>query len=148
MLTRRAPSTFPLAAIAPYYLDWLAHPSYDDYWKRWSIEEHYADIRVPALHIAAWYDIFLGGSLRNYLGLKAGAGTEEARKGQRSLVVIGGHSGGGRKIGEVDFGPEAEKFNEDENYTALVRLSFQRRPKRICQRQAGQDFRHGRQPMA
>ena len=100
--------------IAPYFLDWLAHPSYDDYWRRWSIEEHYADIRVPALHVAAWYDIFLGGSLHNYVGLKARAATEEARKGQRLLIVIGGHAGGGRKIGEVDFGPQAEKFNEDE----------------------------------
>ena len=102
------------ATVAPYYLDWLAHPSYDDYWKRWSIEEHYADIRVAALHVAAWYDIFLGGSLRNYIGLKAQAATEEARKRQRLLVAIGGHAGDGRKIGEVDFGPEAEKFDEGE----------------------------------
>jgi hypothetical protein len=102
------------STIAPYFLDWLAHPSYDDYWRRWSIEEHYADIRVPALHTAAWYDIFLGGSLRNYIGLKTHAATEEARKGQRLLVAIGGHAGEGRKIGEVDFGPEAEKFNEGE----------------------------------
>ena len=102
------------AKIAQYYLDWLAHPSYDEYWKRWSIEEHYADIRVPALITAAWYDIFLGGSLRNYIGLKAGAATEEARHGQRLLVVIGGHAGVGRKIGAVDFGPEAEKYSEDE----------------------------------
>jgi putative CocE/NonD family hydrolase len=101
------------AKVAPYFLDWLAHPSYDDYWKRWSIEEHYADIRVPALHIAAWYDIFLGGSLRNYLGLRAGAATEEARKDQRLVVTIGGHAGEGRKIGTVDFGPAAEEFNED-----------------------------------
>jgi putative CocE/NonD family hydrolase len=42
------------------------------------------------------------------------AATEEARKGQRLLVTIGGHAGDGRKIGEVDFGPEAEKFKEDE----------------------------------
>ena len=102
------------STIAPYFLDWLAHPSYDDYWRRWSIEEHYSDIRVPALHTAAWYDIFLGGSLRNYIGLKAHAATEEARKGQRLLVAIGGHAGEGRKIGEFDFGPEAEKFNENE----------------------------------
>jgi uncharacterized protein len=102
------------STIAPYFLDWLSHPSYDDYWRRWSIEEHYADIRVPALHTAAWYDIFLGGSLHNYVGLKTHAATEEARKGQRLLVAIGGHSGDGRKIGEVDFGPEADKFNEGE----------------------------------
>ena len=102
------------AALAPYFLDWLAHPAYDDYWKRISIEDHFAQIHVPALHIGAWYDIFLGGSLRNYMGIKANGGSEEARKGQRLLVVIGGHAGGGRKIGEVDFGPEAEKYSENE----------------------------------
>ncbi len=100
------------SALAPYFLDWLAHPSYDDYWKHLSIEPHYPDITVPALHIAAWYDIFLGGSLRNYLGLKTHAATEEARKGQHLLVIIGGHAGEGRKIGEIDFGPEAAKFSE------------------------------------
>ncbi len=99
-------------SLAPYFLDWLAHPAYDDYWRRINLEDHYPDIRVPALHIAAWYDIFLGGSLRNYIGLKAHAATEEARKGQRLLVVIGGHAGDGRKIGDVDFGPEAAKYDE------------------------------------
>ena len=102
------------SVLAQYFLDWLEHPSYDAYWKRLSIEEYYPDIRVPALHIAAWYDIFLGGSLRNYAGLKARAATEEARKGQRLLVIVGGHAGGGRKIGDLDFGPEAAKFNEGE----------------------------------
>lgn len=100
-------------ALAPYFLDWLAHPNYDEYWKRWSIEEHYPDIVVPALHVAAWYDIFQGGALRNYEGIKAHGGSEAARKGQHLLVTIGGHAGGGRKIGEVDFGAVAEQFNED-----------------------------------
>jgi putative CocE/NonD family hydrolase len=102
------------ASLAPYFLDWLQHPSYDDYWKHVSIEEHFGDIAVPALHIAAWYDIFLGGSLRNYEGIKAHGGSDAARRGQRLLVVIGGHSGGGRKIGEVDFGPEAERGAEND----------------------------------
>src|SRR6202023_1792821 len=30
-----------LASLAPYLADWLAHPEYDDYWKRLSIEEHF-----------------------------------------------------------------------------------------------------------
>jgi len=101
-------------SLAPYFLDWLTHPAYDDYWKRLNLEDHYPDIRVPALHIAAWYDIFLGGSLRNFAGLKARAATEEARNGQRLLVTIGGHAGGGRKIGDLDFGPEATKYEEDD----------------------------------
>jgi len=99
--------------LTPYFNDWLAHPDYDDYWKSWSIEEHFADINVPILTIAAWYDIFLGGSLRNYIGVKAHGGSDAARKGQRLLVTIGGHAGSGRKIGDVDFGPAAV-FDEDE----------------------------------
>ncbi len=103
--------------LAPYFLDWLAHPSYDDYWKSVSIEERYGDIQVPALHVAAWYDIFLSGSLRNYAGIRA-HGVESARAGQRLMVIIGGHAGSGRKIGEVDFGPAAEQWNEDETTLA------------------------------
>jgi putative CocE/NonD family hydrolase len=102
----------PIAA--PYFLDWLDHPNYDDYWKRWSIEENYASIQVPALTVAAWYDIFQGGALRNYQGMRAKAGNESARNKQRLLVVIGGHAGSGRKIGDVDFGPAAEEFHEND----------------------------------
>jgi uncharacterized protein len=96
-----------LPRLASYFLDWLAHPSYDEYWKRWSIEEHYPDIRVPAYVVAAWYDIFEGGSLRNYLGITEHGGTEEARTRTRLQVEIGGHAGGGPKIGEVDFGKQS-----------------------------------------
>jgi hypothetical protein len=99
--------------LAPYFLDWLDHPAYDSYWKQWSIEENYANIQVPALTITAWYDIFMGGSLRNYMGMKANAGTEAARKSQQLVVTIGGHSGWGRTVGEVDFGPDAP-FDENE----------------------------------
>ncbi len=101
------------AALAPYFLDWLSHPLYDDYWKQWSIEENFQNIQVPALTVAAWYDIFQGGSLRNYAGLHAHAGNEDARKGQHLLVAIGGHSGSGRTVGAVDFGLGAP-FSEND----------------------------------
>jgi hypothetical protein len=104
---------YSTAELAPYFLDWIAHPNYDDYWKPISIEEHFADINVPVLTVAAWYDIFLGGSLRNYSGIRARGG-EGARAGQRLLVIIGGHAGDGRKIGDVDFGPAATQWNEDD----------------------------------
>jgi len=99
-------------SLATYYADWLAHPSYDDYWKALSIEEHYSQIQVPVFNIAAWYDIFLGGSLRNYELLKTKGGSDATRKGQRLLVTTGGHAGGPRKVGELDFGEKAE-FDED-----------------------------------
>jgi len=92
--------------IAPYFKDWLAHPNFDEYWKQWSIEDHYAQIEVPVLNIAAWYDIFLGGSLKNYVRLKTDGGTEAARKGQRLVVTVGGHAGQSStgKVGGVEFG--------------------------------------------
>ena len=111
-------------AFAPYFLDWLDHPSYDDYWKAVSIEDHFSNITVPALHVAAWYDIFLGGSLRNYLGIKSHGGSAGARSGQRLLVIVGGHAGDGPKIGALDFGKDSN-FDEDEDHHSVVRLSFQ-----------------------
>jgi putative CocE/NonD family hydrolase len=124
--------------LAPYFLDWLAHPNYDEYWKKWSIEDHWSDIQVPALHTAAWYDIFQGGSISNYEGLKEHAANEAARGGQRLLVVIGGHAGGGQRIGDVDFGAAAAEFSEPkivlEWYEFLfkgVQNGFAKKPVRI-----------------
>jgi hypothetical protein len=103
------------AGIAPYFTDWLAHPNFDAYWKQWSIEDHYGQIQVPVLSFGAWYDIFLGGTLRNYQRLKTEAGTEAAKHGQRLVVYVGGHAGGSssRKVGAVDFG-EKLPIDEDE----------------------------------
>jgi putative CocE/NonD family hydrolase len=103
------------SGIAPYFKDWLAHPSFDAYWKQWSIEDHYAQIQVPVLSFGAWYDIFLGGTLRNYARLKTEAGTDAAKHGQRLVVYVGGHAGGSssRRVGAVDFG-EKLPIDQDE----------------------------------
>ncbi len=100
-------------SLAPYFLDWLDHPEYDDYWKKWAIDANYDKIQVPALTVAAWYDIFQGGSLRNFLGLKNHAGNQAARAGQHLLIAIGGHAGQGEEIGTVDFGPAAAQYSEN-----------------------------------
>jgi uncharacterized protein len=115
-LTEYAALEAPSASgIAPYFKDWLAHPSFDAYWKQWSIEDHYAQIQVPVLSFGAWYDIFLGGTLRNYSRLKAEAGTDAAKHGQRLVVYVGGHAGGSssRRVGAVDFG-EQLPIDQDE----------------------------------
>jgi hypothetical protein len=95
-----------VAGIAPYYQDWLSHPGYDDYWRQWSIEERYGRVQVPVFSLGAWYDLFLGGTLKNHARLKTEAGSEAARRGQRLLVYVSGHSGPAdqRKVGAVDFG--------------------------------------------
>jgi hypothetical protein len=93
--------------LAPYYYDWLRHPDYDDYWKQLSIEEHFGQIRVPALHVGAWYDYFEDGPVRNFVGIRARGGSEAARRGQRLVMIVGGHAGAGPKIGDVDFGKDS-----------------------------------------
>ena len=78
---------FPIfRAGAPYFFDWLAHPYYDDYWRKLCIEEYYTKIDVPTLNIGGWYDIFAGGTVRNYIGMKTkGAGTA----GRKPRLVMG-----------------------------------------------------------
>ena len=94
--------------LARYYYDWLAHPEYDDYWKKVCIEEHHSQIDVPALNYGGWYDIFLGGTLRNYMRMRGMGATENARKGQRLLigpwVHAGASPGGARPVGDGYFG--------------------------------------------
>src|SRR5712671_6354577 len=101
--------------IAPYFKDWLAHPNFDEYWKQLSIEDHYAQIQVPVFSMGAWYDIFLGGTLKNYVRLKTEAGTEAARRGQRLAVSVGGHAGesSSGKVGAVEFGNKLPADGDD-----------------------------------
>jgi putative CocE/NonD family hydrolase len=109
----KPPSEYPVidpgtaSGLADYYFDWIAHPAYDAYWRQWSIEERYAQIRVPALIVAGWYDLFLDGSIRNFEGLRRAGGSEAARSGVRLVIIPGGHAGFDRKVGEVDFGKDS-----------------------------------------
>ena len=69
-----------------YFLDWLAHPTYDDFWRRWSIDEDYSRLTTPALHVAGWYDVFLTGTVKNFISLREESGTEEARNLQKLVI--------------------------------------------------------------
>jgi putative CocE/NonD family hydrolase len=71
---------------ARFYFDWLEHSRYDDYWAELAVAPRHARVRVPALNVGGWYDVFLGGTLENYAGMRRSGGSEEARTGQRLLV--------------------------------------------------------------
>ena len=60
--------------------------SYDDYWRSIAPKERHAQITVPALNIGGWYDLFLGGTIANYTGMKQHGATEAAR---RPRLMIG-----------------------------------------------------------
>jgi len=97
--------------LADYYFDWLAHPSFDDYWKKLCIEDQHSNVTTPALNIGGWYDIFLGGTIRNYLGMRENAATEEARNGQKLIIGPWQHSSRGTSMaGSHYFGVAADSM--------------------------------------
>jgi uncharacterized protein len=118
--TRLLPeSTFPVLQLNPpqslasYYFDWLKHPENDTYWKQWSIEPHYYEMPLAAYHVGGWYDVFLRGTLRNYIGMRTHAPTEWARDHQYLTIGPWIHDGPmDGKAGEVDFGRQAA-FDEN-----------------------------------
>jgi uncharacterized protein len=73
-------------AVAPWYFDWIRHWIRDDYWKTWSIRDHYAAVKIPVLDIAGWYDSFLAGGVENFTGMVAHGGTPDARRDQRLVI--------------------------------------------------------------
>jgi putative CocE/NonD family hydrolase len=90
---------------APYYFDWLAHPDYDEYWQSLDVSRHHHQITTPALNIGGWYDIFLGGTIANYLGMREKGATDQARSGQRLLIGPWAHvTPFANPVGDVDFG--------------------------------------------
>ena len=61
-------------------------------------------IRVPALIVAGWHDIFLRGSLQAYTALRTRGGTPEAREGTRLIVGPWAHGVLGGAFFERNFG--------------------------------------------
>jgi putative CocE/NonD family hydrolase len=95
--------------LAPYFRDWISHETDDEYWKAVRVKDHFSEMTIKGLHGAGWHDIFLAGSIQNYLGLRAQAATQEAREGQRLLVGPWAHAATSPegKIGDVTFGKAA-----------------------------------------
>jgi putative CocE/NonD family hydrolase len=103
-------NSFPLLKqndIARYFLDWLDHPTYDDYWKQWSVDLHYDQIAVPAFSTAGWYDVFRDGTIKNFTEIRRHQ--EAGEKEARHKLIIGPwyHVPWARFTGQLDFGDEA-----------------------------------------
>jgi predicted acyl esterase len=63
----------------------VAHPRYDDFWKRLNTETQAGKVRAPAVYLGGWYDIFLQGTINSFLAVHyhGGAGA----KGKCRLVI-------------------------------------------------------------
>jgi putative CocE/NonD family hydrolase len=96
-----------LARDAPYYEDWLNHPTYDAFWANIDVGRHYKDIVVPAFISGAWYDLFAVGTIDSYWGMRDKGGSDLARKGTMLAMSWGGHAAlQPLAPGEIDWGPD------------------------------------------
>jgi putative CocE/NonD family hydrolase len=96
----------PGAGVAPYFRDWVAHERDDEYWRPWKISDHYPEMKVKALHAGGWHDIFLKGTIQNFVGMRRAS---PAAAEQRLLLGPWAHADTSPegKIGDVTFGKQA-----------------------------------------
>jgi putative CocE/NonD family hydrolase len=97
------------SSLAPYFRDWLAHERDDQYWQKWRVSDHYSEMTVMGLHGGGWHDLFLKGSIKNYMKLREQAATSSARNGQRLIIGPWAHAPTSPegKVGDVVFGKTA-----------------------------------------
>jgi putative CocE/NonD family hydrolase len=97
-----------------HFQDWLAHPTYDAYWKPLDLEARAPEMDVPALNIGGWYDVFLRSTIGSYKTMTEQAATERARGGQRLIIGPWPHAWNtSTSVGDVDFGPDSRIAAED-----------------------------------
>ena len=56
---------------APYFRDWLEHPSFDDYWRATASTRTSRASRCRRSTRGGWYDIFHAGTVANFRGIRA-----------------------------------------------------------------------------
>jgi uncharacterized protein len=96
---------------APYYFDWLAHPTLDEYWRTLIQEVFYEQVTVPALTIAGWYDHFQREDLEHYQSMRQRGGSALARSLQHLMIGPWSHGNFLRGFQERNYG--AASFARD-----------------------------------
>ena len=67
--------------------DWLAHPDFDDYWAAQDWSARIQELTAPVLAIGGWYDLKMHEQAADFVRIRTGAGSHEAR--EYSRLVIG-----------------------------------------------------------
>lgn len=84
-----------------------------EFWDDFNFEKQYGRIDTPMYHMAGWFDIFLAGSLRNFVGIAEEGRSKATRKSQKLLIGPWTHGptvhdpAFARYVGDMDFGPQA-----------------------------------------
>ena len=92
-----------------FWKDWVKHPRYDSYWEQVDIEDKYDRIKVPALIMGGWYDLYSKQTFTNFQGMREHGGSEEARKHTRLIVGAWPHPiNTSTQTGDIDFGLDSQ----------------------------------------
>jgi putative CocE/NonD family hydrolase len=87
--------------------DWIAHPTFDEYWKQASVLDRLDEVDLPNITLSGWYDIFLSQALEHVTTVRNTSRSDLARRNQ--YVVVGPWAHGPNWMaGERDFGNDAE----------------------------------------
>jgi predicted acyl esterase len=91
-----------IAQWSPHALPiWVAHPTYDDYWRERDASRHYKNA-VPALHVGGYWDIFAQATIDAFVGYQK-HGNREVRARQRLVIGPWAHAVMQEKVGELTF---------------------------------------------
>ena len=104
----------------PEWKEFLAHPTYDDWWKARNIRPHLKNVRCAVMNVGGWYDAEdLFGPLEVYRW------TERQNPGIKNTLVMGPWSHGmwgrlsGDKLGQVSFHAKTAEY-----YREKIELPF------------------------
>jgi len=90
----------------PTWNDFVAHPNYDESWKRVAFDPHLKQAKVPIMNVAGWWD------QEDFYGpLRIHALFEKNDTEKKNFLVAGpwnhgGWHGPGRELGPIDFGSD------------------------------------------
>ena len=93
----------------PWLDAYLTHPEPSGFWTRVDLTPHLPALEVPALHVVGMYDFFSRESVDTFVLMQTRAHDPETRRQQRLVLGPWDHGSVGKaKVGELDFGPDAE----------------------------------------
>jgi putative CocE/NonD family hydrolase len=105
------------------WAEFLAHPTYDDYWKARNIRPHLKNVRCAVMTVGGWFDAEdLFGPLETYRW------TERQNPGITNVLVMGPWThgqwgrGDGDKVGDVNFRAKTSEY-----YRQKIEVPFFRR---------------------
>jgi len=96
-----------LSEVLTSWKSWLHAETRDEYWAALSYRDRRGAITVPALHVGGWFDLFLGGTLDNFVTLSANPSVGAS---QRLVVGPWSHTDQSGTVGELSFGASASSL--------------------------------------